>query len=66
MHSGTSYQFAKFKRPRAWPVFGWVSRIDIFIIIFFKEIENLNRKTWARIPAQSKASFFPQKDFQIL
>ena len=25
-----------------------------------------NRKTWARIPAQSKASFFPQKDFQIL
>ena len=23
-----------------------------------------NRKTWARIPAQSKASFFPQKDFQ--
>ena len=22
-----------------------------------------NRKTWARIPAQSKASFFPQKDF---
>ena len=41
----------------------------------FKEFENLsaewlehstgNRKTWARIPAQSKASFFPQKDFQI-
>ena len=25
-----------------------------------------NRKTWARIPALSKASFFPQKDFQIL
>ena len=24
-----------------------------------------NRKTWARIPAQSKASFFPQKDFQF-
>ena len=24
------------------------------------------RKTWVRIPAQSKASFFPQKDFQIL
>ena len=23
-----------------------------------------NRKTWARIAAQSKASFFPQKDFQ--
>ena len=25
-----------------------------------------NRKTWARIRAQSKAYFFPQKDFQIL
>ena len=25
-----------------------------------------NRKTWARIPAQSKASFFPQKDFKFL
>ena len=24
-----------------------------------------NRKTWARIPAQSKASFFPQKDFKF-
>ena len=24
-----------------------------------------NRKTWARIPAQSKVSFFPQKDIQI-
>ena len=25
-----------------------------------------NRKTWARIPAQSKAPFFPQKDFKFL
>ena len=25
-----------------------------------------NRKTWARIPAQSKASLFPQKDFKFL
>ena len=25
-----------------------------------------NRKTRARIPAQSKASFFPQKDFKFL
>ena len=25
-----------------------------------------NRKTWARIPAQSKASFFPQKDLKFL
>ena len=25
-----------------------------------------NRKTWARIPVQSRASFFPQKDCQIL
>ena len=25
-----------------------------------------NRKTSARMPAQSKVSFFPQKDFQIL
>ena len=24
-----------------------------------------NRKTWARIPVQSKASFFPQKDFKF-
>ena len=24
-----------------------------------------NRKTWARIPAQSKASFFPQKDLEF-
>ena len=24
-----------------------------------------NRKTWARIPAQSKTSFFPQKDFKF-
>ena len=23
-----------------------------------------NRKTWTRIPAQSKASFLPRKDFQ--
>ena len=43
-----------------------------FINKYFKEFENLSvekmtlRKTWARIPAQSKASFFPQKDFQIL
>ena len=31
-----------------------------------KNFENLSveKKTWARIPAQSKASFFPQKDFQ--
>ena len=25
-----------------------------------------NRKTWARVPAQSKTSFFPQKDFKFL
>ena len=25
-----------------------------------------NRNTWVRIPAQSKASFFPQKDFKFL
>ena len=25
-----------------------------------------SRKTWARIPAQSKESLFPQKDLQIL
>ena len=24
-----------------------------------------NQKTWARTPAQSKASFFPQKDFKF-
>ena len=32
---------------------------------FIKRQSTGNRKTWARIPAQSKASFFPQKDFQI-
>ena len=32
----------------------------------FKVISSTgNRKTWARISAQSKASFFPQKDFQF-
>ena len=34
--------------------------------IFYSTVKVIgNRKTQARIPAQSRASFFPQKDFKF-
>ena len=40
--------------------------IDYLVTSHMTLTENGNRKTLAGIPVQSKASFFPQKDFQIL
>ena len=42
------------------------TKLELWFYYFEQMQSTGNRKTWARIPAQSKASFFPQKDFQIL
>ena len=38
---------------------------DACVAQWWLEQSTGNRKTWARITAQSKASFFPQKDFKF-
>ena len=36
------------------------------VLLNWLEQSTGNRKTWTQIPEQSKASLFPEKDFQML